>query len=91
MRERRWLVIGADGRHVTLGRASDPSPEELAEVAAALEQQDVAGWLVVSEGRYYDPGELGLLMVHPLAERPGATWEQARDAFIAARAKKLSQ
>ena len=28
--ERRWIILGEDGRHVTMGRHSDPSPEELA-------------------------------------------------------------
>jgi hypothetical protein len=34
--ERRWIVLGTDGRHVSLGRDSDPSPEEIEAAEAAL-------------------------------------------------------
>ena len=83
--ERRWLVIGSDGRHVTLGRASDPSPDELGQVESALRGQGLAGWLVVSSGDYWSSRPVELLMVRQLAELPGATWEAAREAFLATR------
>lgn len=90
-RERRWLVIASDGRHVTLGRASDPSAEELEQASIALHTEGIGGWLAVSEGQYYGRGKLELLMVRPLAEQSGATWEAALDAFLAARTKTLAQ
>ena len=34
--ERRWLVIASDGRHATLGRATDPTPEQLEAAATTL-------------------------------------------------------
>lgn len=43
--ETRWIILGTDGRHVFLGRHSDPSPEELAQVEAGLAAQGLAGWL----------------------------------------------
>jgi hypothetical protein len=83
--ERRWLVVGSDGRHVTLGRASDPTPNELARAEEALRGQGLAGWLVVSSGDYWGSRPLELLMVRPLTELPGATWEAAKEAFLATR------
>jgi hypothetical protein len=35
-RERRWIVLGTDGCYVTLGRASDPSEEEVRQAEEAL-------------------------------------------------------
>jgi hypothetical protein len=90
-RERRWLVIASDGRHVTLGRASDPSAEDLEQASEALRIQGLGGWLAVSEGQYYGRGKLELLMVRLLAEQSGATWEAALDAFHAARMNTLAQ
>lgn len=83
-REHRWLVIAFDGRHVTLGRATDPSPEELEHIAGSLREQGMAAWLVVSQGRYHGPGPLELMMVRPLVEVGSATWQEAEAAFMLA-------
>lgn len=85
--ERRWLVIGSDGRHITLGRASDPSPEELASIGDSLRGQGLAAWLAVSSGDYWGSRPLELLMVRPVVELPNATWEAAKEAFLAARTR----
>ena len=85
MGERRWLVIASDGRHVTIGRATDPTPEDLEVAGEKLRCLGLAGWLTVSDGSYYGSGLLELLLVRPLSEQPGATWEEARAAFLAAR------
>jgi len=37
--ERRWIVLGEDGRHVTMGRNSGPSPDEIARAEAGLADQ----------------------------------------------------
>ena len=79
------MAIASDGRYVTLGRATDPSTEELERIAEGLREQGLSGWLVVCEGRYNGPGPIRLLMVRPLAELAGATWEAAESAFMAAR------
>ena len=84
-RERRWLLVTSDGKHVTLGRARDPSPDELETAAARLGELNLAGWLAVSEGHYYGPGPLRLMMVRSLAEVAGATWSDAEAAFMSAR------
>ncbi len=87
MSERRWLVIASDGRHGTVGRATDPSTEELEQAAENLRGQGLAGWLAIGEGRYHGPGPLRLLMVRPLAEVAGATWQDAEAAFTMARSR----
>jgi hypothetical protein len=88
--ERRWIVLGEDGRHVTLGRHADPSPEEIAAAEAALVGQCLAGWLAVAEG---DPWRRGarvrLLEVRPLAE-PSVPFQGAVEAFQARRAATLA-
>lgn len=48
--ERRWVVVGEDGRYVTLGRASDPSETEILDAEKALVAQGLAGWLAVMQG-----------------------------------------
>lgn len=85
MGERRWLVITSDGRHVTVGRATDPTPETLETASEELRGLGLAGWLAVSDGSYYGAGRLELLLVRPLNELPGSIWEEARAAFLAAR------
>lgn len=47
--ERRWIILGEDGRFTTLARTSDPTEAEIAEVEAAMRAQGVAGWLAVME------------------------------------------
>lgn len=66
-RERRWVVLGTDGRYVTLGRASDPSEEEVCGAEEALRAQGLAGWLAVMEGNPYVGTIPQLLEVRPLA------------------------
>ena len=59
-RERRWLVIASDGRHATLGRASDPSDAELERASESLRKLHMSGWLVVTDGHYYSQEDLEL-------------------------------
>jgi len=49
-RERRWVVIGEDGRHATLGWHTDPSEEEINAAEAGLVALRTGGWLAVTEG-----------------------------------------
>lgn len=90
-KERRWIVLGTDGRYVTLGRHTDPSEAEIAAAAAALTAQGLAGWLAIMEGDYWsERAALALLMVRPLAGPDGA-FAEAVAAFEAARRRALAQ
>ena len=93
--EVRWIILGTDGRHVTLGRHTDPLPEDIAQAEASLNAQGLAGWLVVMKGGYYLPQEPFLMMIRPLCQPQRAniirsamkccqlskTWLQCFDGF----------
>lgn len=88
--ERRWLVLGRDGRHAWLGRHSDPTEAELSDLEATLTARGERAFLAVSEGDYWTADRpLGLLLVRPLAGALEADWGAAVSAFEAARAQKL--
>ncbi len=81
-REHCWIILAEDGRHVTLGRDSDPSNEEVALAGDGLRAQGLGGWLAVLEGAYYRArGPLSLLMVREVAPSNGPDWAAAEAAF----------
>lgn len=91
-RERRWIVLGEDGRHVTLGRHTDPTAEEIVHAGDSLRAAGLGGWLAVMEGVYYGSrGRVSLMMVRELAPCR-ASWAEAAAAFMNLRraALKLS-
>jgi hypothetical protein len=88
-RERRWIVLGEDGRHVTLGRHSDLTEAEIAAAEQALAAQGLHGWLAVAAGDYWARrGRVSLLMVRPLGT-PQAAFDEAAAAFEALRRRAL--
>jgi hypothetical protein len=84
--DRRWVVIGEDGRYLTLGRAVDPTEDELRDVERQLAAQRIGGWLAVMSSSPYGPVMPSLMMVRPLASpsRPWDAAEQACHALITA-------
>ena len=80
-RERRWIVLGIDGRFVTLGRASDPSEAEILAAEAALRDQGLAGWLAAMEGNPYVGAVPRLMEVRPLAD-PAVSFDEASAACL---------
>ena len=83
-KEKRWIILGDDGRHVTVGRHSDPTEDELAAAAAGLKAAGRGGWLAVTEGQYYSRSRLTVMMVRELAPAR-EPWDVAVAAFHAAR------
>ena len=73
-----------------MGRATDPSEEELLRAEAALAAADLSGWLAVMDGDYWTAGEVQLLLVRPSAEPPPDGWNAALAAFRALRVVALS-
>jgi hypothetical protein len=60
--ESRWMVLGSDGRHVSLGRTAS-SEAEIATASDALAARGLSGWLARMQGEYYSRGKV---MLEPL-------------------------
>ena len=80
LNDRRWVVLGTDGRYVTLGRATDPTESEIRRAEEALRAQGFAGWLAIMSGSAYAKRIPHFMMVRPLAE-PRVTFDEAVEAF----------
>jgi hypothetical protein len=63
--ETRWIVLGTDGRHVSLGR-TEPSEAEIATASDALAAQGLTGWLARMQGEYYSRRKVTLEPRHTL-------------------------
>lgn len=86
-KDRRWLVLGEDGRHVWLGRHSDPSDDDIHAAKEGLSAQSLGGWLAVSDGDYWDLFcDFVLLPVRPLSN-PTEDFEVAKTKFLDRRRK----
>ena len=82
--ETRWMILGADGRHVSLGRA-EPSEAEIATANAALAAQGLSGWLARMQGDYYSRATVTLEPLQRIGTPHDADWQAALTAFHAAR------
>ena len=87
-RDPRWIVLGEDGKFITLGRATDPSAEEIALAEERLRGDGLAGWLAIMSGSAYSHHAPTVTMVRPLAD-PKGSFNAAADAFRAAHSRKL--
>lgn len=68
--ERRWVILDTLGRHVTVGRHTDPSEVELDAASVALAGEGLGGWLAVLEGTYYGRRRVKLRKVAELVPGP---------------------
>ena len=85
-RERRWIILAADGRHSTLGRSAPPDEEEVARAASALAAAGLSGWYVILDGDYWSRRKpVVLTIIQPLAHAADADWPAAVAAFEAMR------
>ncbi|MCA3371745.1 MAG: hypothetical protein INF89_19850 [Roseomonas sp.] len=82
--ETRWIVLGADGRHVSLGRA-EPSEMEVMAASDALAAQGLSGWLARMHGEYYSRRKVTLEPLQRIGVAHDADWQAALTAFHAAR------
>jgi hypothetical protein len=57
--ETRWIILGADGRHLSLSR-TEPSEEEIVTARDALTAQGLSGWLARMQGEYYSQARVTL-------------------------------
>ena len=82
--ETRWMVLGTDGRHVSLGR-SEPSEAEVMATSDTLAAQGHSGWLARMQGDYYSRRRVMLEPLQRIGADHEADWELALAAFHAAR------
>ncbi len=83
--QQRWIVLGADGRHMSLGRAAPPSEIEIIGVSDALAAQGLSGWLARMQGEYYSRGKVTVEPLQRIGATHDADWQAALSAFHAAR------
>ncbi len=82
--EQRWIVLGTDGRHVSLGRTK-PSEAEITAASDALAAQGLSGWLVRMQGEYYSRARVTLEPLQRIGTPHDADWQAALAAFHTAR------
>ena len=82
--ETRWMVLGTDGRHASLGR-SEPSDAEVASASDAVAAQGLSGWLASMQGDYYSRGKVTLEPLRRIGAEHDADWQAALSVFHAAR------
>ena len=82
--ETRWIILGIDGRHVSLGR-TEPSEVEIATASDALATQGLSGWLASMQGDYYSRGKVTLEPLQRIGAPHDADWQVALVAFHASR------
>lgn len=90
MTETRWMIVAADGRHVTLGRAAPPSDDEVMRCAGALVAQGIVGaWFVEMHGQYWDRRRVTLLPIRQIVA--GGDWQEAEARFQAIRSSAMPE
>ena len=82
--ETRWIVLGTDGRHVSLGR-TEPNEMEVLAASDALAAQGLSGWLARIQGEYYSRRKVTLEPLERIGAEHDADWHAALAAFHAAR------
>ena len=88
--ETRWIVLGTDGRHVSLGR-SEPSEAEVMAASDTLAAHGLSGWLVRMHGEYYKRRRVTLEPLRRIAADHEADWQAALAAFHAVRCDATHQ
>ena len=79
--QQRRIVLGADGRHMSLGRATPPTDIEIIGVSDALAAQGLSGWLVCMQGEYYSRGKVTLEPLKRIGAAHEPDWQAALAAF----------
>jgi hypothetical protein len=85
----RWLIIGEDGRHVTLGRYNAPAEDEISKAEEAMTSQGLAGWLVRLNGEYYSRSKPEVTLLRALCQ-PKRRFENALADFESLRAQHIA-
>jgi glucokinase len=78
--ETRWIVLGTDGRHVSLGR-TEPSEAEITAAGDALAAQGLSAWLARIQGDYYSRRRVTLEPLQRIGAAQEPDWQAALTAF----------
>ncbi len=78
--ENRWMVLGTDGRHVSLGR-TEPTEIEVQAASDTLAARGLSGWLARMQGEYYSRARVTLEPLRAIGVAPEANWQAALAAF----------
>jgi hypothetical protein len=83
------MALGQDGRHVWLGRHSDPEQHELDDISAKLDAQGMTAWLAVMRGNFWSAANAReILVVRRLTQQDGdpdaavGMWREARSKTL---------
>ncbi len=82
------IILTDDGRHVSIGRATEPSESEIASSARGLIALGLGGWLVRMSGPYYSPSEPVTLTILREIASPAKSFEEAEAAFRSLRGSR---
>jgi hypothetical protein len=82
--ETRWIILGSDGRHASLGR-TEPSEAEVLAASDALAAQGLSGWLARMQGDYYSRRRVVLEPLQRIGAKQKPNWQAALAAFHAGR------
>lgn len=82
--QRRWVVLGTDGLYVTLGRATDPTEDEIQRAETALLARGAPSWLAIMSRSPYGKRASDLMVIRPLVQ-PQTAFDDAAAAFCRAR------
>ena len=88
--ETRWIVLGADGRHVSLGR-TEPTEADVMATSDALAALGLSGWLARMWGEYYSRKNVTLEPLQRIGADHEADWQAALAAFQHLRGLDLAQ
>jgi hypothetical protein len=80
--DRRWIVVTDQGGFSSLGRATDPTDDEVAAAEQVLVARGVGGWLAVAEHSFYEEQFPSCVEVRTLGA-PTTTFEAAVDLLRA--------
>jgi DNA-binding transcriptional MocR family regulator len=86
--ETRWIILGTNGRHVSLGR-TEPSEAEITAASDALAAQGLSGWLARMQDEYYSRRKVMLEPLQRIGAEHDADWQAALSAFHAARHRAI--
>ena len=81
--ETRWIILGTDGRHVSLGRTK-PTETEVLAASDTLAAQGLSGWLARMQGEYYSRRKVTLEPLQRIGIAHDVDWQAALTAYRAA-------